>query len=159
MQQDTPIIPQTLAQWLYILLVTFLGGGGIGAGLTTWLRRKHGPAEVRKIDAETRSIIIRDDIALGDSVSRLIKEVAQAALDAEQRRQEWLLQEEQLRAKVLFWRSKAEELDGELTDSREVNVVLQAQAKVDNYQLDKQMNFIKMKNLKDEYIALDRPKE
>lgn len=154
MQHET-LIPQTLAQWLYTLLAVFLGGGGLGAWLTAWLRRKHGPAEVRKIDAETRSIIIRDDIALGDSVSRLIKEVAQAALDAEQRRQEWLLQAEQMHAKILFWRNKAEELDGELINSREANGLLDSRLTHQNNQNKR------LKGLLDEheisYAEIDQP--
>lgn len=134
----------------------FAAGGGFGAWLTAWLRRKHGPAEVRKIDAETRSIIIRDDIALGDSVSRLIKEIAEAALDAERRRQEWLLEQEQWQAKVLFWRNKAEELDGELIDSRQANGLLDSRLTHQNNQNKR------LKGLLDEhgisYAELDQPK-
>lgn len=135
----------------------FAAGGGFGAWLTAWLRRKHGPAEVRKIDAETRSIIIRDDIALGDSVSRLIKEIAEAALDAERRRQEWLLEQEQWQAKVLFWRNKAEELDGELIDSRQANGLLDSRLTHQNNQNKR------LKGLLDEhgisYAELDCPKK
>lgn len=105
--------------------------------MTAWLRRKHGPAEVRKIDAETRSIIVRDDIALGESVSRLIREVAQAATDAENRRQDWLLREEQLRAQVLFWRNKAEELDGQVISLNEDNERLQGEVKLYDEEIKK----------------------
>lgn len=159
LQPETPNYPHTLAQWLYIVVAWFLGTGAATTVLTLWQKRRHGPAEVRKMEAETRSIVVRDDIALGETVTRLIKEVAQAAREAEERRQQWLLQEEQLRAKVLFWRSKAEELDGKLTDSREANAVLRTQAKLDNYQIRKQMNFIEMRNLKDAYLALDKPRD
>lgn len=119
MLQDSPNYPHTLAQWLYVALAALLASGGTLLGL--WSKRKHGPAEVRKIDAETRSILVRDDIALGDSVSRLIKEVAQAAVDAEERRGAWLRREEELRTQIRFWRNKAEELDGQCIDLREDN--------------------------------------
>lgn len=137
LQLESSNYPHTLAQWLYILLATFLGGGGVGAWLTAWFRRKHGPAEVRKIDAETRSISIRDDIALGDSVTRLIREVAQATVDAEQRRVDWLQREEELRTQIRFWRNKAEELDGNLIDACDSNVQLNARLKVKQDSLDK----------------------
>lgn len=137
LQFESPNYPHTLAQWLYILLATFLGGGGLGAWLTAWVRRNHGPAEVRKIDAETRSIIVRDDIALGDSVARLIKEVAQAAIEADERRDAWLRREEELRTQIRFWRNKAEELDGRLIDACDSNVQLNARLKVKRAGLEK----------------------
>lgn len=137
MQPESPNYPHTLAQWLYIVLAWFIGTGGAAAWLSGWFRRKHGPAEVRKIDAETRSITIRDDIALGDSVTRLIREVAQAAVDAEQRRVDWLQREEELRTQIRFWRNKAEELDGNLIDACDSNVQLNARLKVKQDGLDK----------------------
>lgn len=137
LQPESPNYPHTLAQWLYILLATFVGGGGLGAWLSAWFRRKHGPAEVRKIDAEARSITIRDDIALGDSVTRLIKEISQATVDAEQRRMGWLQREEELRSQIRFWRNKAEELDGNLIDACDANVQLNARMKVKQDSLDK----------------------
>lgn len=155
LQPESPSYPHTLAQWLYIVLAWFLGAGGAAAWYTEWRRRKHGPAEVRKIDAETRSIIIRDDIALGDSVGRLIKEVSQAAQDAEQRRQNWLLQEEQLRSQILFWRQRAEEYDGELIDSRDANAQLKARLKVKQNALDRAV--ILLKTHKVSFSEADEP--
>ena len=137
LQDQSSNYPHTLAQWFYIVLAWFIGSGGAAALLTLWQKRRHGPAEVRKLEAETRSIIVRDDIALGETVSRLIKEVAQAALEAEERRQEWLLEQEQMRAKILFWRNKAEELDGQLIDSRQANGLLQARVKLRQDDLNK----------------------
>ena len=157
LQTESPNFPHTLAQWLYLLVATFLGGGGLGAWLTAWYRRKHGPAEVRKLDAETRSIIIRDDIALGDSVSRLIKEVAQAAVDAEERRDSWERREEELRTQIRFWRNKAEELDGELIDSRDANALLQARLRNKTDSLDKAMGLLQVHRIP--YGEFDQPKE
>lgn len=135
LQFESPSYPHTLAQWLYVAVAAFLASGTTWLGL--WTRRKHGPAEVRKIDAEVRSITIRDDIALGDSVTRLIKEVAQATVDAEQRRMDWLQREEELRTQIRFWRNKAEELDGRLIDACDSNVQLNARLKVKRAGLEK----------------------
>lgn len=162
LQPDSSSYPHTLAQWLYILIATFLGGGGLGAWLTAWLRRKHGPAEVRKIDAETRSLIVRDDIALGESVSRLIREVAQTTLDAENRRQEWLLQEEQLRARVIFWREKAEELDGLLIEEREEKDRLQGEVKLYDEEIKKMKATLTLRNRNydnTQHVPLQQPEE
>lgn len=156
LQFESPSYPHTLAQWLYVVVAAFLASGTTWLGL--WTKRRHGPAEVRKIDAETRSILVRDDIALGDSVTRLIKEVSQAALDAEQRRQEHLLREDQLRTQILFWRNKSEELDGQLADAQETVWRLEGQATLDNHHIRKQAAFIEARGLKDAYIALDTPK-
>lgn len=156
-QNESPSYPHTLAQWFYIVLAWFLGSGVAVSILTLWQKRKHGPAEVRKLDAETRSIIVRDDIALGESVSRLIKEVAQATLDAEERRQEWLLQEEQLRGKILFWRNKTEEIDGELADSRQAFGLAETRLKLQEYQIKKLKSLLDYHNIS--YAELDQPKK
>lgn len=155
MQAESPIYPHTLAQWLYIVVAWFLGTGVATALLTAWIRRRHGPAEVQKLNAETRSIVIRDDIALGELVSKLIKEVAEAALDAEERRQQWLLQEEQTRAKVLFWRSKAEELDGRLIDLRYDYAQLETREKKKTHELKVAMAILSKNEIS--YSELDQP--
>lgn len=97
LQPDPPFL--TLSQGVYLLLAGFLGGGGIAAWVVLWQRRKHGPAEVRKLDAETRSIVVRDDLAVGDTIVKLIKEVSQAASEVRQiriEREEWERRAEQL---------------------------------------------------------------
>lgn len=154
LQFESPSYPHTLAQWLYVVVAAFLASGTTWLGL--WTKRRHGPAEVRKIDAETRSILVRDDIALGDSVTRLIKEVSQAALDAEQRRQEWLLREDQMRGQIIFWRNKCEELDGELIDSRDANAQYEIRAKLNEHQIKKLKSVLDYHSIS--YAELDTPK-
>ncbi len=95
LQPDASNYPHTLAQWLYIAIAAFLASGGTWLGL--WSKRKHGPAEVRKINAEARSIEIRDELAISDTVVRLSKEVAEARVEADHRREERLLREDQMR--------------------------------------------------------------
>lgn len=147
-QHESPSYPHTLAQWFYIVVAWFLGNGVAAAILTLWQKRKHGPAEVRKLDAEARSIEIRDDIAIGDFVLKLTKDVAVAAIEAER-----------LRDERNHWELKAFDLQVELKESRAENAQLMTQASLDNYQIRRQMAFIEMENLKEKYLATDRPKE
>lgn len=157
LQPESPNYPHTLAQWVYILLATFVGGGGLGAWLTAWLRRKHGPAEVRKINAEARSIEIRDELAVGDTVVKLVREVAQATVDAERRRDEWIRREDELRTQVVFWRNKAEELDGELVSEREEKAQHETRARLHEYQIKKLKALLSYHNIS--YAELDHPRE
>lgn len=154
LQFESPSYPHTLAQWLYVVVAAFLASGTTWLGL--WTRRKHGPAEVRKIDAEARSITIRDDIALGDSVTRLIKEVAQATVDAEQRRLDWLQREEELRTQIRFWRNKAEELDGQAIELREENDQHETRARLHEHQIKKLKALLNYHSIS--YAELDQPK-
>lgn len=69
MQPDSPAFPHTWSQWVYAAVAGFLlYGGGL---ITAWFRRKHGPAEIAKlqaetgkIDAETRSVDANTNITL-----------------------------------------------------------------------------------------------
>jgi chromosome segregation ATPase len=56
-----------------------------------------------------------------------LREIQVVIQKAEDRREEWRLREEQMRSQIGFWRNKAEELDGELTDSREANGLLRSE--------------------------------
>lgn len=97
-QPDAPPF-LTLSQGVYLLIAGFLSGGGIAAWVVLWQRRKHGPAEVKKLEAEARSIAVRDDLAVGDTVIKLIKEVSQATGEVRQMREErneWERRAEQL---------------------------------------------------------------
>lgn len=160
MLQDSPNYPHTLAQWLYVVLAALLASGGTLLGL--WSKRKHGPAEVRKIDAETRSILVRDDIALGDSVSRLIKEVAQAAVDAEERRGTWVRREEELRTQIRFWRNRAEELDGAAIELREENDKLRSEVTLYDEEIKTMRATLTLKDTNydnTKHVTLDKPKD
>lgn len=156
--QESPVNSHSLAQVLWLLLASSLGW--TGAELRSWLaRRKREPVELDKVRAETRSIHTSSDIAPLGITLETFRELQAVIQKAETRREEWHLKEEQMRGQILFWRSKAEELDGDLIDLREEIDHLKSQLKLNDYQLKRQMHFIEMKNLKDDYIALDTPRE
>lgn len=54
MQPETPVIPHTWLQWVWILLASALTYGG--TVLKEWINKKRSPAEERKTDAEARAI-------------------------------------------------------------------------------------------------------
>jgi chromosome segregation ATPase len=85
------------------------------------IKRKREPAEIRKIEAETEAARITADISPVGITLETLREIQVVIQKAEDRRQEWLLKEEQMRMQIVFWRNKAEELDGELADSRQAN--------------------------------------
>jgi hypothetical protein len=63
MQIESPVIPHSLAQVLWLVLASSLGWGG--AELRSWMgRRKREPVELAKISAETRQININTDAVL-----------------------------------------------------------------------------------------------
>lgn len=102
----------TLSQILYLLLAGFIGSVVTLLGL--WQRRKHGPAEVGKLQAETRSIAVRDDLAVGDMVVKLIKEISQATGEVREigkQRDEWERRAEELLEQLT-------ERDDELANSK-----------------------------------------
>lgn len=138
LQLESSNYPHTLMQWLYTLLALFLGSGW---GVAAWQRRKHGPVEVRKMAAEARSIEIRDEIAIGDSVLKLVKEVAVATIEVER-----------LRDERDHWERKAEGLQEQLD-------MLTIEVNSADHQMRKQMSFIKAIGREKEYLALDQPKD
>lgn len=121
MLQFDPPSTLTLAQVLYVVLAGFLAGGGIVAWVTVWQRRKHGPAEVRKLDAEARSIVLRDDLAVGATLAGLIKDVAQATAELREMRKERI--EWERRAEKIL--EQLSECQDELKAQREANKQLQ----------------------------------
>lgn len=148
MLQESPTIPHSLSQVLWLLLASSLGWGG--AELRSWLgRRKREPVELAKITAETRQIVVNTDVTLIQAATTAIEK-------AEQRHTEWTLREEQMRTQVLFWRNKAEELDGELIDSRDANGLMRIQHNLQQHQLDKAMALLKYHHIS--YAELDEPK-
>ena len=155
LQPETPSYPHTLAQWLYVAVAAFLASGG--TWLTLWSKRKHGPAEVRKIHAEARSIEIRDELAVGDTVVKLVREVAQATVDAERRREEFLRREDEMRTQIVFWRNKCEEMDGELAEKLDEIAQFETRAKLQEYQIKKLKAILDFKNIS--YAELDEPRD
>lgn len=154
MQQDSSTVPHV---WLLV-------SNGITAFVTfvttlaaLWFKRKREPAEVRKIDAETRNIHTTSDVSFGGLTLETFREIQAVIRKAEQRREEWLLREEQMRTQIIFWRNKAEELDGQLIDSREANGQLQTRLKMKKDDLDKAMGLLKIKHIS--FSETDQPKQ
>lgn len=138
--QETGSIPH----WMQLALTgiaSLLSGIGIDKLYNTWLNRQKPAAEVAEITVRSHS-------TAGDAVIRMMTRLdnAQATID-------------RLRAERDQWELKSFDLQLELRDSRTVNVQLMTQAKLDNHHMRKQMNFIDMKNLKQEFIDLDNPKD
>lgn len=118
MQQETPTIPH-----VWILLSNALTAILTFAGTLTalWYKRKREPAEVSRINAEANSLRIAAEISPVGITLETLREIQVVIQKAEDRREEWVLKEEQMRTQIVFWRNKAEELDGQLIDSREAN--------------------------------------
>ena len=147
MQTETSVTPHV---WLLLSnLIT-----AILAVFTTLktiqFKQKREPAEVRKIDAETTSIYHGITLETHREIQAVIEK-------AEVRREAWLLKEDQMRTQVVFWRNKAEELDGELIDSREANELLKIRLTHHEKQEEKLLHLLKYHHIS--YAELDQPKE
>lgn len=151
MQPDASPIPHTLAQWFGLVLATLLAAFG------GWFaRRKREPHEIDKLRAETKSIHITAENAQVGVGLEALREMQTLIEKAESRREEWHLKEEQMRSQIIFWRNKAEELDGELIDSRQANGLLQARLKNKADSLDRAMGLLKAHRIS--YSEVDKPK-
>lgn len=153
--QDTPIIPHG---WQLV----YLAIAGILSSLATLTidrvkNRKREPAEIRKMDAEARSINISTDISPVGITLETLREIQAVIQKAEQRREEWQLKEDQMRGQIIHWRNKAEELDGELIDSREANGLLNVRLKHHEKQEEKLIGLLKYHNIS--YAELDHPRD
>lgn len=141
----------TIPHWMQLALTalaSILSGIGIDKVYNTWLNRKKPAAEIQVTQATATEITLRSSSAAGDAVIRMMTRLDQAQVTIDRLRDE---RDE--------WEMKAFDLQMDLRDSRDVNAQLMEQAKLDNYQLKKQMAFIEMRNLKDQYITLDQPKD
>lgn len=121
-------IPRDLTTLLYVVIATSLGW--VGGWIT---RRKREPAEIAKLSAETRQIEVNTDVSL-----------IQAATIA-------ITKAERLQDERDHWERKAGSLQRDL-DLANIDV-----ASMD-IQMRKQMHFIELKNMKEEYLKLDQPK-
>lgn len=109
MQPESPVIPHSLAQVLWLVLASSLGWAGSEA--RSWLgRRKREPVELAKLTAETRQISISTDVTL-----------IQAATEA-------LSQACRLRDEREHWERKADSLQLQVDQS-------ETQARMDNLQI------------------------
>lgn len=130
--------PQSLSltTLVYMLIASILGWLG------HWLKdRKRQPHEIAKINAETRQIAINTDVSL-----------IQAATTA-------ITKAERLQQERDHWELKCFDLQGKLTEANRDNGQLSIEVSSMDRQMRKQMAFIEMKNLKDEYLKLDQPKQ
>lgn len=144
-------IPQTREQWFGFTVATIL------AVIVGWFtRRKREPVELDKLRAETRSIHISSEVASVNVSLDVLRELANVTEKAEQRREEWALEKEQLRGQVFHWKCKAEELDGELIDSRNANSQYEIRAKLHEHQIKKLKSVLDYHNIS--YAELDTPK-
>lgn len=154
MQQDSSTAPHV---WLLVsnaitAFVTFV------TTLTAlWFKRKREPAEVRKIDAETRQIHTSSDVTFGGLTLETFREIQQVIQKAEDRRAEWHAKEEQLRGQIIHWRCKAEELDGVVIDLQEQNGQHETRARLHEHQIKKLKALLSYHNIS--YAELDHPKE
>lgn len=129
-------------------IASFVAGGTIFKLVDVWLNRKKPAAEVHVTHATAQEITVRSHMTAGEALAKMMDRLdqAQATID-------------KVRDESSGWEMKAFDLQMELKDVKTINAQLIAQATLDNYQIRRQMAFIEMKNLKDEYIALDLPKE
>lgn len=139
MQPESPTIPHV---WLFLsnaitAFVTFV------TTLTAiWFKRKREPAEVAKINAETRNIHTSSDVSFGGLTLETFREIQAVIQKAEDRRAEWHLREEQMRGQIIHWRCKAEELDGELIETRESYAQLSNRYTLKDYHLKRAMRIL-----------------
>jgi hypothetical protein len=121
MQQETSTIPHV---WLLLSNAVTAILAVLTTLTTLRFKQKREPTELRRIDAETHSLKIATEISPVAVTLETLREIQTVIQKAEDRRQEWVAKEEQLRGQIIHWRNKAEELDGQLIDSREVNGLL-----------------------------------
>lgn len=154
MQQETPTIPHF---WLLLSNVVTAILAVVTTIKTLQFKQKREPTELRKIDAETHSLKIATEISPVGITLETLREIQVVIQKAEDRREEWLLREEQMRTQIVFWRNKAEELDGELIDSRNANGLLQARYKNKSDSLEKALGLLRFHKIS--FGELDEPKD
>jgi hypothetical protein len=151
--QETPTTPHG-----WVLLSNALTAILTFAGTLTalWYKRKREPAEIRKIDAEVNSIKVTTEISPVGITLETLREIQTVIQKAETKREEWLLKEEQLRSQIGFWRNKAEELDGELIDSRQASGLVNIRLKHHEAQEKKLKALLDYHGIS--FAELDQPK-
>jgi hypothetical protein len=128
-------------------IASFLTGATIFKLIDIWLNRKKPAAEVQVTEATATEITVRSHSTAGDAIIRMMTRLdeAQATID-------------RLRDQRDEWELKAFDLQVELKDARAEVGQLLAQARLDDHHIRKQSAFIEAKELKEEFIALDKPK-
>lgn len=154
MQESIPI-PHGW-QLVYLMLASLVTSAGTLI-VDRLIKRRREPVELDKVRAETRSIHVTAETAQMGFGLETLREIQSVIQKAEQRREEWHQREEQMRTQIVFWRNKAEELDGELIDERYEHAQTQTRLKMKTDDLEKAMGIIKGHHLS--FSELDHPKE
>ena len=123
---------------------------------TIRFKQKREPVELRKMDAETHGLKVAADISPVGITLETLREIQSVIDKAEVRREAWLLKEEQLRGQIVFWRSKAEELDGDVIELREQNDQHETRARLHEHQIKKLKALLDYHTIS--YAELDQPK-
>lgn len=145
-------IPQTPAQWFGLTVATIL------AAIAGWFsRRKREPVELDKLRAETRQIHISSQVAEASASLDILRELQNVTQKAEERREQWLQREEQLRNQIVFWRNKAEETDGDLADVQEKLWRLESEQRLEQSQVKKLKAVLDFHAIS--YAELDKPRD
>lgn len=147
-------------QWLQLassILAGIVSGIGIDKLYNTWLNRKKPSAEVHLTDATATEVTIRSHATAGDAITRFMDRLDRAQQTIDDLRIQHAKREGDLRAQIVEWRNKAEELDGQLIDSRDANGLLQTRLKMKQDDLDKAMGILKAKHIS--FSELDQPKD
>lgn len=150
---SSPTWTHTILGWI----ASFLSGVTILKLVTVWLNRRKPAAEIHLTEANATEVTIRANSNAGEAVIRMMDRLDAAQITIDQIRAEGNRKEEELRTQIRFWRNKAEELDGELVDSRQANGLLQARYKNKKDSLDKAMALLHFHKIK--YSELDEPKD
>lgn len=152
--QETPTIPHVWVLASNALTATLTFAATLAA---LWYKRKREPVEIAKVEAETYGLKMAAEISPVGITLETLREIQVVIQKAEDRREEWLTKEEQLKTQIGFWRNKAEELDGELIDSREANGLLDTRLRHHEKQEKKLKALLDYHNIS--YAELDHPKD
>jgi hypothetical protein len=151
--QESPTTPHVwiLASNALTAILTFAG-----TVTALWYKRKREPVEIARVEAETNNLKVTAEISPVGITLETLREIQSVIEKAEVRREAWLLKEEQLRNQIGFWRNKAEELDGELIDSRDANGLLDTRLRHHEKQEKKLKALLDYHAIS--YAELDHPK-
>lgn len=146
--QEGIINPPHWLQLILAAIASLVARDGIVKVYHIWLNRKKPAAEVHLTDATATEVTIRSHATAGDSVVRMMNrlDTAQVTID-------------RLRGERDDWQLRAFDLQVELNEMKKQNAQLNTDVGSMDHQMRKQMAFIIAKELKDEYIAMDQPKE
>lgn len=145
--------PQSLnlTTLVYMIIASFLGW--VGGWFT---RRNREPVELDKVRAETKQIHTTAEISPVGITLETLREIQAVIQKAEDRRAEWHAKEEQMRGQILHWKCKAEDLDGQLQDSREANGQYETRSKLHEYQIKRLKALLDYHHIS--YAELDQSK-